>query len=143
MPKITFVKRAALLGALLLLAAAAPAQGDDVAHKRTVDTQISSLQTSRLAAIRTQYRLAIARRDRRLVAIYETGKPSALDLVLGARSIDDVLEATNFATLIGKEDLAIATEVARAKAMMIAARKRTAAARTSVAGETRVIAARE
>jgi murein DD-endopeptidase MepM/ murein hydrolase activator NlpD len=201
------VKRPAVLAVLLLLlaSASAPALGDDVVHKRVVDTKISSLhsklaarqqseaalkneidtvtnrivdlerqvgdvslrlatiqrdlglhhrrlgaltrlfklQSSRLEAIRTQYRLAVERRDRRLVAIYESGKPSALDLVLGARSIDEVLEATNFATLIGKEDRAIAEQVARAKALMQAARRRTAAARATVASEARVIAARE
>jgi murein DD-endopeptidase MepM/ murein hydrolase activator NlpD len=203
--KLRPVTRHAALAALLLLAAAAPALGDDVAHKRSVDSKISSLhdsltsqhqsekalqgeidavtgriialerqvgdvslrlatlqhdlglhrqrmeklsalyklQNSRLAVIRTQYRLAVQRRDRRLVEIYESGKPSALDLVLGARSIDEVLEAANFATLIGKEDRAIAIQVAKAKALMLAARKRTAAVRNKVVGEARVIAARE
>jgi murein DD-endopeptidase MepM/ murein hydrolase activator NlpD len=191
--------------ALLLVVGAPPALGDDVAHKRSVDTKISdlhtklasqqhdeaalrdqiaavsdritglesqvgdvslrlatlerdlglhrqrlaalsklfNLQSSRLEVIKVQYRLAVERRDRRLVAIYETGKPSTIDFLLGAHSIDDVLEAANFASLIGREDSAIAREVGRSKAMMQAARKQTARVRARVAGEERVIAARE
>jgi murein DD-endopeptidase MepM/ murein hydrolase activator NlpD len=87
--------------------------------------------------------MAVERLNRRLVAIYESGTPSTIDFILGATSIDEMLEKVNYITLIGKEDREIATQVALAKAQMQAARVRTSRWRERVAGEVRVIAARE
>jgi murein DD-endopeptidase MepM/ murein hydrolase activator NlpD len=112
-------------------------------QRLTALSRLFELQSSRLRGLEAQYRLAVDRLNQRLVSIYESPEPSAIEFILGATSIDEVLEQANFVTLIGQEDRAIAAEVARAKAAMQAARRSTAAARATVAGEERVIAARQ
>jgi len=105
-------------------------------------TQLFRLQSSRLIALQLQYRIAVKRLDKRLVDIYVNGQPSMIEFLIGARSIDDVIDSVNYLNMIGREDKRIAFEVARAKQSMQDARKRTAAIRKSVAGAERVISAR-
>jgi septal ring factor EnvC (AmiA/AmiB activator) len=112
-------------------------------RRRLADlTQLYHLQTRRLNTLKAQYRRAVHRLNRRLVAIYESGVPSTLDFVLGSSSIDDVLEKVDFVTLIGQEDEQIAAAVDRAKLRMRLERIQTRKLRVEVRGQERSLAAR-
>src|ERR1700719_2098351 len=79
-------------------------------HQRLSDlNQLYALQARRLNGLKKQYSRAVKILNQRLVAIYEGDVPSTLDFVLGASSIDDVLQKMDFVTLIGKEDSQIAS----------------------------------
>jgi murein DD-endopeptidase MepM/ murein hydrolase activator NlpD len=105
-------------------------------------TQLYGLQTRRLNQLKKQYSRAVGILNRRLVAIYEGDVPSSLDFVLGATSIDDVLQKMDFVNLIGREDRQIAAEVKRAKLTMGAERVQTRKLRLKVLGDERALAAR-
>jgi murein DD-endopeptidase MepM/ murein hydrolase activator NlpD len=105
-------------------------------------TQLYALQTRRLNQLKRQYSRAVGILNRRLVAIYEGDVPSSLDFVLGATSIDDVLQKMDFVNLIGREDRQIAAEVKRAKLTMGAERFQTRKLRLKVLGDERALAAR-
>jgi len=62
--------------------------------------------------------------------------------VLGASSLDDVLQKMDFVNLIGKEDRQIAFEVKNAKLSMTTERAQTKALRLKVLGDERALAAR-
>jgi len=119
-------------------------QQDLALRRRRLDdlTQLFTLQSRRLTQLRHQYVLALGRLNRRLVAIYESDQPSTLDFVLGATSLDDVLEKVDFARMIGREDKQIAAEVRRSKLQMQAGRAQTAKVRRKVEGDERALAAR-
>src|SRR5207253_1368111 len=88
-------------------------------QRRLADlTQLYRLQTSRLNDLKLQYKRSVGILNRRLVAIYESETPSTIDFVLGATSIDDMLEKVNDLNLIGKEDRQIAIEVKQSKLML-------------------------
>jgi murein DD-endopeptidase MepM/ murein hydrolase activator NlpD len=106
-------------------------------------TQLYHLQTERLNLLKQQYRLSVDRLNQRLVAIYESDDPSTLDVVLGAGSLEDALDLSNYLTKIGEEDRRIAQEVADSKHAVALARKKTARIASTIRGETRAIAARQ
>jgi murein DD-endopeptidase MepM/ murein hydrolase activator NlpD len=101
------------------------------------------LQTERWHELQSQYSLAVARLNERLVAIYESPAPSPVEVLFGSASLDQALNQVHFVTLIGEEDRQIATAVGSAKHRLAVARRQTAGLRRTVAGEERVIAARE
>jgi murein DD-endopeptidase MepM/ murein hydrolase activator NlpD len=100
------------------------------------------LQTERFTFLKAQYRQAVDTLDARLVSIYESDQASALDVFLGARSIQDAVDQVQYLTEIGDEDRRVAAEVAAAKAQVRAARAKTKKLRATVEGETAVISAR-
>ena len=110
-------------------------------QKRLVDlSRLYALQTRRLNALKRHYTHAIQTLNSRLVSIYESGTPTTLDFVLGASSIDDMLESLHFMTLVGKEDRRIVAEVKRSKVAMQASRLETRAIREKVIGDKRALA---
>jgi murein DD-endopeptidase MepM/ murein hydrolase activator NlpD len=104
--------------------------------------QLFGLQTSRLIVLRQQYQVAVDRLDRRLVAIYVRGRPTMLEFILGATSIDDLLDQVRYVNLIGSQDREIAVEVAIAKQTVRQSRQRTRKLRQTVRSAQRVINAR-
>ena len=113
-------------------------------RKRLSDlTSLYRLQTKRLNGLKKEYRFAVHRLNLRLVAIYEGGEPSALEFLLGSRSITDVIENLHYVTLIGTEDRRIATQVRSAKASMRAQQLQTRRARVQVLQDERALAVRE
>jgi murein DD-endopeptidase MepM/ murein hydrolase activator NlpD len=104
--------------------------------------QLFALQSSRLKVLKRQHEIAVDRLDKRLVAIYVHGEPTVLEFVLGASSLEAVLDQVRYVNLIGKQDRAIALQVAASKLAMRQSRKRTLKLRQSVASAQRVISAR-
>jgi murein DD-endopeptidase MepM/ murein hydrolase activator NlpD len=100
------------------------------------------VQTIRFHTLKREYRVAIQRLDLRLVNIYKQNEPTAVDIVLAARSFDDVLSQLDYLGAVAKQDKSVAFAVAAAKQQVRFARLRTRKAQQGVARETRVISAR-
>jgi murein DD-endopeptidase MepM/ murein hydrolase activator NlpD len=104
--------------------------------------QLFRVQTQRLGLLTQQYKLSVDRLNERLVSIYESRDPSTLEVVLGARSIQEALDLTNYLTKIGQEDKRVAAEVEHSKLVVKQARTKTAKLRRKIQGEARALAAR-
>jgi len=99
-------------------------------------------QSERLTTLRGEYRQALAVLDRRIVDIYESDDPSTLEVVLGARDLQDAIDKVQYLEDITAQDRAVASEVAAARTQVAAARSRTKRMRTTVQAATAVIRAR-
>jgi murein DD-endopeptidase MepM/ murein hydrolase activator NlpD len=119
-------------------------QQDLVLRRRRLDdlTRLYHIETVRLDALKKQYAHAVKRLNARLVAIYENGQPSTIDVVLGSSSIDEALDMVDYVNLIGNEDKRIAAEVKSAKLEMQSQRMQTRRVRRKVLGDERALAAR-
>jgi len=118
---------------------------DDLSlHRRRLDAldALFALQTARYRYLKEQYRLALHVLERRFVELYESDPTTTLDVVLGARNLQDALDEVEYLRQIGAQDRRIADEVGQAKRSVRAARARTGQLRATVRGETAVIAAR-
>jgi murein DD-endopeptidase MepM/ murein hydrolase activator NlpD len=113
-------------------------------HQRRLDllTQLYERQTQRFRELKTEHRLSVTRLDTRLVDIYESDDVSAVEVVLGAASIQDALDKLDYLKLIGEQDERIAAEVARSKRTVRIARARTAKVRASVQAASHVLQVR-
>ena len=101
-----------------------------------------SVQTIRFHDLRHEYSLALIRLDDRLVNIYKQPSPGTIDLVLQAKSFQDVLDEIDYLGLVANEDKTIAAQVAQAKQAVLEARKKTKQVRASVRNEANKIDAR-
>jgi murein DD-endopeptidase MepM/ murein hydrolase activator NlpD len=119
-------------------------QSDLSLHQRRLTklNQLFHLQTVRFHTLKREYTLAVQRLDMRLVNIYKTGEPTAVDVVLEARSFDDVLSQLDYLGAVAKQDRKVALAVQTARRQVRAARLQTRKVRQGVAQETRVISAR-
>ena len=105
-------------------------------------TSLFNLETRRLMFLHRQYDAALRRLDRRVVAIYESHDPSALDVVLASKSFTDMLQQLDYLSQIGNQDKAVARAVAHARDQARASRARTMTVRNRVTAEVKVVAAR-
>jgi murein DD-endopeptidase MepM/ murein hydrolase activator NlpD len=105
-------------------------------------TELFQLQSQRLAFLRKQHAMAIERRNRRLVAIYESDDPDAVEVLLSAGSFDQLLDQIDYMKQIGTLDKRIAAAVGEAKQEVIVAREHTKRTKGGVESETRSIAVR-
>jgi peptidoglycan DL-endopeptidase CwlO len=110
-------------------------------HQRRLNTlnRLYQIQTSRYHDLRHEYTLALTRLDNRLVSIYKQPDPGTIDLVLQAKSFQDVLDEIGYLGIVAKADKTIAAQVQSAKLQVVAARKHTVAIRTTVANEANKI----
>jgi murein DD-endopeptidase MepM/ murein hydrolase activator NlpD len=110
-------------------------------HQRRLNTlnRLYRLQTSRYHDLRHEYSLALIRLENRLVSIYKQPDPGTIDLVLQAKSFQDVLDEINYLGIVAKADKTIAAQVQSAKLQVAAARKHTAAIRLTVGNEANKI----
>jgi murein DD-endopeptidase MepM/ murein hydrolase activator NlpD len=117
---------------------------DIALHRRRLSKldALYRLQTRRFHELRLQYGLAVRRLDRRLVTIYEEPGPTTIDLVVAAKSFQDLLDQVDYMGQIATQDRNIAAEVKSAKAELAASRRHTKAVRQTVRHETRVISGR-
>jgi murein DD-endopeptidase MepM/ murein hydrolase activator NlpD len=119
-------------------------QQDLALHQKRLDAldALFRTQSARLETLRSQYSRAVAILNRRVVDIYESDDPTTLDVLLGARSVQDALDKVQYLNDIHEQDRQVASEVAAAKAQVTAARRRTKQLRETVHSETAVIRAR-
>ena len=104
--------------------------------------QLYRLQTQRFHYLKHEYTLSVQRLDTRLVAIYKQEDPSTIDLLITAKSFDDILDQLDYLGAIANQDKQVATAVATAKREVKVARAKTKTVRTGVANEARAINAR-
>jgi murein DD-endopeptidase MepM/ murein hydrolase activator NlpD len=102
-------------------------------------TDLYELQTERLLFLRSQYGLSVKRWGERLVAIYEEGEPSTLDVVLDAESFSDILDQLDYVSSIAAQDRTIVGHVEGARDHMRELRLRTGKTKARVAAVTRIV----
>lgn len=111
-------------------------------NKLALLTQKYRLQTDRLNQLRRDYAAAEARLFRRIVAIYQEEETTAVDVVLRARSIAEMLDQLDYLKDIGQQDRAIARQVAKAKGQMWQARRETNLLRQDVSATAKEVEVR-
>jgi len=113
-------------------------------HRRRLDgiNQLLRLQDEQLRFLKTQYRTATTRLSDRLVQIYENEQPSTVEIVLGARTLNEALDRIDYMSSVANQDALIVSEVANGRVRVRAARARTGTLRRSVEASTRVVAYR-
>jgi murein DD-endopeptidase MepM/ murein hydrolase activator NlpD len=119
-------------------------QSDLALRQRRLDklNQLFTLQTQRLHYLKHEYTLSVQRLNTRLVAIYKQEDPTTIDVLLTAKSFQDVLDQLDFLGAIATQDKQVAATVATAKKQVKVARIRTKTVRAGVANEARAINAR-
>jgi murein DD-endopeptidase MepM/ murein hydrolase activator NlpD len=119
-------------------------QADLALHQQRLAklNELYRLQTIRFRNLRHEYTISVQRLDQRLVTIYKQNSPSTVDVLLAARSFQDVLDEFNYLGAIAAQDKKVAGQVATAKHAVMRARAKTAAVRRGLQQETRVIDAR-
>jgi murein DD-endopeptidase MepM/ murein hydrolase activator NlpD len=119
-------------------------QTDLALHQRRLDklNALFRLQTNRFMFLRHEYADSLVRLDARLVQIYKQAEPSAIDVVLNARNLQDMLDQFDYFNAVAKQDKRIATEVGVAKEQVRAARNDTKKLKVHVSSETQVIEVR-
>ncbi|MHB8468581.1 MAG: murein hydrolase activator EnvC family protein [Gaiellaceae bacterium] len=113
-------------------------------HQQRLDklNALFHVQTLRFDYLRREYTIAVQRLDRRLVDIYQQNDPSTIDVVLQAKSFQDVLDELDYLGTIANQDKTIALQVSAAKRQIHIARIRTRKARVVVQQEQSLISAR-
>jgi murein DD-endopeptidase MepM/ murein hydrolase activator NlpD len=119
-------------------------QSDLALRQRRLDklNELFALQTRRLVYLKHEYRLSVQRLNTRLVAIYKQEDPTTIDLLLTAKSFQDVLDQVDYLNAIAAQDKHVAAAVSTAKKQVKVARARTRTVRAGVANEARAINAR-
>ena len=100
------------------------------------------VQTTRVQFLHREYVIDAQRLDQRLVGIYEDPTPGTIQLVLQAKSFQDVLDELDYLGRVAQQDEQIAATVASAKHRVVVARKHTLVVRQSVRNEANIINAR-
>jgi murein DD-endopeptidase MepM/ murein hydrolase activator NlpD len=113
-------------------------------HQRKLDAlaELFDLQSDRLAFLRSQYEISVERLSARLIAVYEGGEPSTLDVLLQAESFRDVLDQLDYLSSIAAQDRGIVRDVTGARDHMRELRARTGKTKARVAAVTRVVRVR-
>ena len=112
-------------------------------HRRLdVLNALYRVQTTRVRDLRHAYTITLSRLDDTLVTIYKSPQPGTLDLVLQAKSIQDIIDEFTYLGLVTKQQEAIVHQVAAAKQRVALAREKTLSVRRRVADQTNLIRAR-
>jgi murein DD-endopeptidase MepM/ murein hydrolase activator NlpD len=116
-------------------------EADLALHERKLAhlKELYELQSERLAFLRSQYDLSLKRWGDRIVAIYEGGEPSTLDVVLQAESFSEILDQLDYVSSIAEQDRGIVKHVEGARDHMRDLRTRTGKTKARVAAVTRVV----
>jgi murein DD-endopeptidase MepM/ murein hydrolase activator NlpD len=102
-------------------------------------TELWQLQTSKLKFLRTQHARALDRLNDRIVAVYESGNLSTVDVLLSSASFSELVSRIDYVKQITAQDGRIAASVGRAKERMRVAQARTTVTRKQVETVTRSV----
>ena len=105
-------------------------------------TELWRLQSEKLDFLRSQHEVAIDRLSDRLVAIYQSGDPTTVDVLLQSSSFSELVSRLDYARELASQDRRIAASVGKAKVRMRVARDRTTVTRRQVVTVTRAVAVR-
>ena len=121
-----------------------PLERDLDLHRQKLDhlNELFRLQTGRYELYRHEYEALMAQLGNRLVDLYEGGDPSTLEVLLGSKSVGDLITKAQLVDSIGIQDKKISEEVGSAKERVRVQRAHTKRFRSLVAAETRTIAIR-
>lgn len=121
-----------------------PLEHDLALHRNRLEriNALLALQNSQLTFLKRQYATATSNLSARLVQIYEDGRPSTVEIVLGARSLKDALDRMDDMSFVAEQDAHIVTAVAQGRTRVRSARARTGRLRETVAASSRVVAYR-
>jgi murein DD-endopeptidase MepM/ murein hydrolase activator NlpD len=97
------------------------------------------VQTRRYRDLRREYALALHRLDVRLISIYKDPAPSTVDVVLAAKSFQDVLDQMDYLGAIAAQDKTVAAQVAASRKAAKVARLATKKQKHTVFVETQVV----
>ena len=110
-------------------------------------TGLVAKQTTRLRSLKRQYRIALARLNRRIVDAYETPDPDAVDVLLSATTMSELIDRVEYLAQIGTQDSRIARQLDTARDELHAVRERTEEQQTVtqqlIASQQQLAAARE
>ena len=90
-------------------------------------------QTKRLRSLRRQYGVALTRLNHRLVDSYETPDPDAVDVILSATTMSELIDRVEYLQQIGTQDSRITKQLDTARDELHAVRERTRANKKRVA----------
>lgn len=119
------------------------------AKQAELDRAVDQLDVAkaRLAKMRAHLKRALISLRDRLVAIYETGTPDVLSVIVGANGYDDLIDRTEYLNRIRGNDEAIVgrvrelrDQVKRTVARLRSAKDRIEAARDAIAAEEQALA---
>ena len=102
-------------------------------------TELWQLQTSKLKFLRSQHAQALDRLNDRIVAVYESGNLSTVDVLLSSASFSELVSRLDYVKQITSQDERIVTSVGRAKDRMRVAQARTTVTRKQVETVTRTV----
>jgi murein DD-endopeptidase MepM/ murein hydrolase activator NlpD len=102
-------------------------------------TELWQLQTSKLKFLRSQHAHALDRLNDRIVAVYESGNLSTVDVLLSSASFSELVSRIDYVKQITSQDERIAASVGRAKDRMRVAQARTTVTRKQVETVTRAV----
>src|SRR6188474_257297 len=119
------------------------------AKQAELDHAVAELNTAKrhLAVMRARLKRALVALRERLVAIYETGTPDVLSVIVGADGYDDLIDRTEYINHIRGMDEAVVTrvrdlrnQVKRTVARLRAVKDQIEAARDAIAAEEQALA---
>jgi murein DD-endopeptidase MepM/ murein hydrolase activator NlpD len=119
------------------------------AKQAELDSAVAELDVAKkhLAVMRARLERALVALRERLVAMYETGSPDLLSVILGSNGYDDLVDRTEYLNRIHGLDEAVVgrvrdlrDQVRRTVERLRAAKERIQAARDSIASEERALA---
>ena len=119
-------------------------EADLALRRRRIDVlnALYRVQSARARDLQHAYHLELTRLDQRLVAVYESPDPTTLDLVLQAKSFQDVVDQVDYLGRVAQENRNIVAQVAHARDRVTAARAKTAKVRRRIVSAANVIRAR-
>jgi murein DD-endopeptidase MepM/ murein hydrolase activator NlpD len=100
------------------------------------------VQSDRLAFLRAEYRIAIARLNSRLVTAYESDPPDELSVLLSSRSFSAFLDGLEYIRLVADRDKQIAEAVRSSRDEVAAALAHTKVARRAMLEQAKIVAVR-
>src|SRR5215216_6132255 len=105
-------------------------------------TALWRLQSEKLDFLRRQHAEAVDRLSDRLVAIYQAGNVTTIDVLLDSDNFGELISRFDYAQELADQDSRIAASVGRAKDRMRVARARTTVTRRKVRAVARAVAYR-
>ena len=100
------------------------------------------VQSNQLVFLRSEYRTAVARLARRLVAVYEQGTPDAVALLLSSKSFGQFLDGVDYLRMIARADQRIVASVRASRDEVRVTLARTSRARAGMQAQARIVAVR-
>jgi murein DD-endopeptidase MepM/ murein hydrolase activator NlpD len=127
------------IGALSALIA--DLEADLLAHERrlaVLEERVDE-QTRLIVHLQTQFGIAQARLEERLIELYQSDETNAFEILLQVQSLGDIVDQLEYFESIGRQDQALAEQIQTLRDEMKVAREQTRLTRIEVAEETRVL----